>query len=220
VTDSLIQRTNMVESQIRPSDVTDRRIMRAMQLVARERFVPASMASLAYMDNDVPLAEPGSAQHRSVMSPRNFAKLLQLAAIEPDANVLVVGTGRGYSAAIVAELARAVVALESDADLAGLAKVSLAGLANVSVIVGELSIGHASAGPYDAIVVDGMIAARPETLLGQLKLGGRLVAVVRAGAVGRATRYLRSGVHFAETTAFEATAGALPGFELAPAFVL
>jgi protein-L-isoaspartate(D-aspartate) O-methyltransferase len=220
VTDSLIQRTNMVESQIRPSDVTDRRIMRAMQRVARERFVPAGRASLAYMDNDVPLAEPGSGMQRSLMSPRNFAKLLQLAAIEPDATVLIVGAGRGYSAAIVAELARAVVALETDADLAALANAALAGLANVCVIVGELSSGHASAGPYDAIVVDGMIAARPDTLLGQLKPGGRLVAIVNAGAVGRAKRWLRSGAHFAETTVFEATAGVLPGFELAPAFVL
>jgi protein-L-isoaspartate(D-aspartate) O-methyltransferase len=220
VTDSLIQRTNMVESQIRPSDVTDRRIMRAMQHVARERFVPTGMASLAYMDNDVPLAEPGTGQHRSLMSPRNFAKLLQLAAIEPDATVLVVGAGRGYSAAIVAELARSVVALESDADLAALAKASLAGLANVSIVVSDLSGGHASSGPYDAIVIDGMIEARPDTLLGQLKPSGRLVAIVNAGVVGRAKRWLRSGAHFAETTAFEATAGALPGFAMAPAFVL
>jgi protein-L-isoaspartate(D-aspartate) O-methyltransferase len=223
VTDSLIQRTNMVESQIRPSDVTDRRIMRAMQLVLRERFVPASMASLAYMDNDVPLVEPGSGAKgalRSLMSPRNFAKLLQLAAIEPDSSVLVVGTGRGYSAAIVAELARSVVALESDAELAAMAKTSLAARAYVTVVVGDLSGGHASAGPFDAVVVDGMIAVRPEMLLGQLKPGGRLVAIVRTGSVGRATRWLRSGAHFAETGAFEATAGVLPGFDATPAFVL
>lgn len=233
MTNSLIQRTNMVESQIRPSDVTDRRIMRAMQLVPRERFVPPAMASLAYMDNDVPLFEPGSGAPlppRSLMSPRNFAKLLQLAGIEPESNVLIVGAGRGYSAAIVAELARSVVALECDAALAehataafadlDSAKLGSAKFGSVRVVVGELSSGHAAAGLYDVIVVDGAIGARPEALLAQLKLGGRLVCVMRSGSVGRATRFLHSGVHIAETVAFEASAGTLPGFDAAPAFVL
>lgn len=228
MTDSLIQRTNMVESQVRPSDVTDRRILRAMQHVPRERFVPVSMASLAYMDNDVPLGDKGEALQRparSLMSPRNFAKLLQLAAIEPESNVLIVGAGRGYSAAIVAELARSVVALECDPALAEHAKAALAASGSaksgdVRVVVGDLNSGYAAAGMYDVIIVDGMIGARPEALLAQLKQGGRLVCVVRAGSVGRATRFLRSGVHIAESVAFEATVGALPGFEVAPAFML
>ncbi len=223
VTDSLIQRTNMVESQIRPSDVTDRRILRAMQLVPRERYVPARFATLAYMDNDVPIVDAPMGQPASVrtlMSPRTFAKLVQLAAIEPDAVVLVVGAGRGYSAAIVAQLARTVVALESDIALAAMAKDALADQAHVTTVTGNLSSGHASSGPYDAIVVDGLIGVRPETLLAQLKPGGRLVGIFQAGAVGKATRWLRTGPHFAETTAFEATAAALPGFDAAPAFVL
>jgi protein-L-isoaspartate(D-aspartate) O-methyltransferase len=223
VTDSLVQRTNMVESQIRPSDVTDRRILRAMQAVERDKFVPTEMASLAYMDIDVPLSAQvrGRANTgRTLMSPRSFAKLVQLAAIEPDHKILVVGAGRGYSACVLALLAAEVVALECDAGLAEIATQSLKPQANVTVVVGPLCGGLAGHGPYDAILVDGLIGVEPVALIGQLKPGGRLVAIQWDGHVGQATRWLKVGDHVAKSTAFESAAGLLPGFEAHERFSL
>lgn len=223
MTDSARQRTNMVESQIRPSDVTDRRILRAMGDVAREAFVPEGLASLAYMDEAVALSSgPGrrGGRVRTLMSPRVFAKLVQLLEIEATDTVLIVGAGRGYSAAILARIAGRVTALESDKDLAALARTALAGLAQVAVLEGSLPEGAPAAGPFDCILVDGAIPGRPLTLLGQLRPGGRLAAVLQDGAVGQATVWRRTGDHFGETNAFEATAGPLPGFETRKSFAL
>jgi protein-L-isoaspartate(D-aspartate) O-methyltransferase len=222
-TDSLVQRTNMVESQIRPSDVTDRRILRAMQSVAREAFVPKGFASLAYMDTDVPLGAPTAGRMgmgRTLMSPRLFAKLVQLAGVEPNMRVLIVGAGGGYGAAVLAQLAAHVVALEADEALLAAARTGLSACGNVTVMAGALPLGAAEQGPYDAVVVDGMIGVRPVGLLGQLKDGGRLVAFVRTGHIGQATRWQRVGAQFGETTAFDGLAGDLPGFGAQAAFVL
>ena len=220
--DSARQRLNMVESQIRPSDVTDRRILRAMSEVAREAFVPQAVASLAYMDEPVVLEANTSkpaAMRRTLMPPRSFAKLVQLASIEPSDRVLIVGAGRGYSAAIIARLAATVVALESDETLAAAAKGALAGLENVSVVTGPLPEGRATAPAFDAVIVEGMVWERPLKLLSQLKDGGRLAAVLQTGGVGQATLWTRVGDHHAQTIAFEAQASPLPGFERPKAFV-
>ena len=141
------QRTNMVESQVRPSDVTDRRILRAMAEVPRELFVPDALRSLAYGDGGVRLAKGG----RSLMAPRTFAKLLQAANLEQTGSVLIVGAGTGYSAAVASPLAAEVVALECDERLAGQARKALAdlGLGNVSVVTGELPDGWVQEAPYE-----------------------------------------------------------------------
>ena len=221
MTESAIQRTNMVESQIRPSDVTDRRILRAMAQVPREQFVPACVATLAYMDGAVPLSATTrqAPNVRSLMAPRIFAKLIQLAEVESGDRVLIVGAGTGYSAAILARMAASVVALECDEGLAAAATPALAGLTNVSVVRGPLPQGAADRGPFQAIVVEGTVAERPDTLLSQLAPGGRLVAVVNEGGVGRATVWRRAGDHYGMTASFEAAAGRLPGFERAVPFV-
>ena len=220
--DSARQRTNMVESQIRPSDVTDRRILRAMQDVPRELYVPGEVSSLAYMDEAVPLlvasGRPNGAS-RTLMSPRAFAKLVQLLDIGAEDRVLIVGAGRGYSAAVLAKFAGAVVALESDAALAAAAKTALAGVANVTVANGPLSAGAPEAAAFDCILVEGTLWEWPSTLLGQLKPGGRLAAVLHDGSVGNATVWRRIGDQFGQTTAFEAAASPLPGFERSRAFV-
>jgi protein-L-isoaspartate(D-aspartate) O-methyltransferase len=217
------QRTNMVDSQILTSDVTDRRILRAMGTLPRERFVPPQFATLAYMDEAVPLTsgEPGSPR-RWLMAPRALAKLLQLAEIEDTDRVLDVGAGSGYAAAVLAHMAKAVVALECDAALADAMRQNLAELAidNVSVAVGPLAAGWASEGPYDAVILDGAIDDRAAQLLDQLKDGGRLVAVVSHAGVGKATIWRRLGRSFDRWTAFDAAAPALPGFAAAAAFAL
>ena len=222
MTDAALQRLNMVESQIRPSDVTDRRILRAMAEIPREAFVPPALASLAYMDEPIPLtpAAKSGALRRTLMAPRTFAKLVQLAEIEPADRVLIAGAGRGYSAAVISHLAREVVALESDDALAGAAKSGLAGLTNVVIETGTLSDGCPARPPFDVVLVEGLVWEPPAQLLSRLSDGGRLVAVLTANGLGRATLWRRVGGHFAQTTAFEAMAGPLPGFARASLFVL
>src|SRR5947207_3800502 len=141
MTDSKQQRINMVESQVRPSDVTDRRIIRAMLEVPREMFVPRSVQALAYMDEAVPALEPADGRPaRFLLAPRTFAKLAQLAMIGPDAIVLDVGCATGYSTAVLARLAKAVVAVEADTALAARATQTLRqlGASNTLGIEGAL----------------------------------------------------------------------------------
>jgi protein-L-isoaspartate(D-aspartate) O-methyltransferase len=219
MTDAARQRTNMVESQILTSDVTDRRILQAMGTIPRERFVPASWSSLAYIDEGVPLSVPG----RVLMAPRVFAKLLQLADIGKDDRVLDIGSGSGYSAAVLAKIAKSVSGVECERRLADEARSNLAALdlANAAIVEGPLPAGVAIDGPYDVVVLEGSIAIKPEALLDQLKDGGRLVGVVRQeNGLGEATIWRRLGRSYDRWTAFDASAPLLPGFEPVPAFTL
>lgn len=217
--DFAVARKNMVESQVRPSDVTDRRIIRAMLDIPREAFVPEALKTLAYMDTPVRVSDAGD---RAMMAPRVLAKLLQLAEIEASDVVLTVGAGNGYTAAVIGRVAQTVVALESDAALAAAAGTILGTLSadNVAVVTGPLAQGYPSEGPYDAIVVDGAIADAPRALLDQLKDGGRLVAVVDAGPIGKGTVWKRLGSSFDSRAEFDATAPRLPGFERPKVFAL
>jgi protein-L-isoaspartate(D-aspartate) O-methyltransferase len=213
------QRINMVESQVRPSDVTDRRIMRSMQAIARHDFVPPALRSLAYMDTDIAFS-PATHARRYMLAPRTLAKLVQLASIEPTDVVLDVGCATGYSAALLSRLGQKVVALECDRELAETATRTLltGAFGNVAVVQGDLATGYAQEGPYDAIVVEGAIAETPHALLGQLKDNGRLAAIVGQGAAGRAVVWRRIGANFGETFGFNAAAPVLSGFEPAPFF--
>lgn len=219
--DYATQRKNMVESQVRPSDVTDRRIIRAMLELPRERFVPERFRAIAYMDGPVPLtpAEAGGPR-RALLPARTLAKLVQAAEITSDAAVLDVGAGTGYGAALLAWLAGSVVALECDARLADTARATLreVGADKVAVVVGELTQGWPNEGPYDAILVEGAVDAITPELLDQLKDGGRLVAVVGNRTAGRATVWRRDGATFGGTAVFDAAADLLPGFEKAYVF--
>lgn len=214
--DYTTQRVNMVESQVRPSDVTDRRILRAMSEVPRELFVPEALRTLAYNDGGVRLGKPG----RSLMAPRTFAKMLQAAAVESAGSVLIVGAATGYSAAVAARLAAEVVALECDETLAAEARKLLAetGANNVAVVTGHLPEGWVQQAPYDSIIVEGALTAAPSALLTQLKDGGRLVAILRRGPVGKAVVWTRQAAVFGAVDVFDASSEILPGFEAAPEF--
>lgn len=219
--DTSLQRLNMVESQVRPSDVTDRRIIRAMSDVPRERFLPGAMRAIAYMDGPVPVSADGAMQQRFLLAPRVLARLVQLMEIAPTDAILDIGCATGYSTALLARLGQTVVALEQDAALAERAKAALAefGITNATVVQGPLTAGVPAEGPYDAILVNGAVHDITPALLDQLKDGGRLVAVRIEGSVGRATVWRRIGARFDSRAAHDAAAAVLPGFERKPGFV-
>jgi protein-L-isoaspartate(D-aspartate) O-methyltransferase len=223
MTDFNVQRLNMVDSQVRPSEVTDQRIVRAMLEVPRERFVPAEVAQLAYIDDPVPVtARSKGGEVRCLLPPRTLAKLVQLLEIGPQSAVLDVGCATGYSTAVLAKLARRVVALEADRDLARAARGTLEqlGVGNALVVEGPLAGGAAGHGRFDAILLNGAVPGVPPTLLDELADGGRLVAVLTRGPVRRAHVWRRSHNAFDEEAAFEAPAAVLPGFETPAEFVL
>lgn len=208
----------MVESQVRTTDVTDAAILSAMFEIPREEFVPAEWRSLAYIDENIEIAagQPG----RVLMQASPFAKLIQLAEVRAGDLVLDVGCGSGYSTAVLAHIAGFVVALENDQTLVAEAGSRLAALGyeNVSVVEGPLPAGHAAQAPYDVIVVEGAVDEIPDALFGQLKDGGRLVAVVGEGPVGRATLWRKDGESVSSLAVFNAAVGPLSEFRREPVF--
>ncbi len=218
------QRLNMVDSQVRPSDITDRRIIRAMGAVPREVFVPVHLQAIAYMDNPVPLGPV--ARGRTLIEPRLFAKLVQLAEIPDGGRVLEIGAGAGYGLAVLAAMGLKATGVEDNADLAVSARATLEtslpeGTAATppQLRTGALMAGAADAGPFDAIVLSGSVADVPAALLDQLKSGGRLVAVVGTGPSGKATVWLRTGTTYGAREAFDAAAAPLSGNAKAAQFV-
>ncbi len=213
-------RQKMVDGQVRPSDVTDIRIIDAMLEVPREAFVPADLRAMAYLDLDLDVSE-GAAAKRFLIKPVVIAKMLQAAEITDADNVLVVGCASGYAAAVVAKLAAKVVATESDSSLAAKAKDVLAqiGLSNVTVQTAAAADGDAANAPYDVIVLDGATEIVPDRLYQQLRDGGRLVGVFAMTKPPRATIVTRSHGDFGNRALFDAVVPVLPGLERLPAFV-
>jgi protein-L-isoaspartate(D-aspartate) O-methyltransferase len=200
-------RHNMVESQVRPNGITDHRIIDAMAQVRREDFVPAERRTIAYLDEDVQLKEG-----RFLIEPMAFARMIHLALIKPTDKVLVVGAGTGYGAKVIAMLAKSVVALESDPGLLALARGFLAGAGNVEVVEGSLAAGHAAGAPYDVIIVEGRIAAVPESLFAQLANEGRIVAAVGNTDVSKMQIATLTDGHRSSRSAFDVSIAPLPGF--------
>jgi protein-L-isoaspartate(D-aspartate) O-methyltransferase len=216
MTDTSLQRQNMVESQVRPSDVTHRGILRAMREVPREIFASGPLKAMAYMDEPLQVATG-----RFLLAPRTFAKLVQLAEVGEAANILDIGAATGYSCAVLGKIAKVVIALECDSALAAHAvkNLKLLGISNVKVVIGPLAEGAAGDGPFDAIILNGMVPNVPAVLLDQLKDDGTLVGVLAQGPIGKATAWRRFGRGFDARSAFEAGAPELPGFEHKTEFV-
>lgn len=210
-------RQQMVDNQVRTTDVTEHRLLDALLSVPRENFVPADKKSLAYIDADIELSKQG----RFIMDPSPLAKLLQAAEVQSNDNVLEVGAGSGYVSAVLAHLADHVTALEVDTDLAALAKDNLAngGYANVSVVSGDLAAGHKASAPYDIIFVNGSVGVEPTQLFAQMADSGRMVVVIGYGRAAQALLYVKENNQVSSRKLFNLSIPVLPGFDKAAEFV-
>jgi protein-L-isoaspartate(D-aspartate) O-methyltransferase len=215
-------RTKMVDNQIRTTDVTNVAVLDAFLAVPREEFVPAAWRDLAYIDEDIPLkpAPAPGLPARYLMEPSPFAKLVQLAAIQSGDHVLDIGTGTGYSAAVLSRIAASVVGVEGDSDLAteATAKMAALGFNNVVIAAMPMPEGDPSRAPYDVIVIEGAVDFVPVPLFDQLKNGGRLVVVEGRGNAGTARLYMKDDGIVSGRTAFNLAVKELTGFARAPQF--
>jgi protein-L-isoaspartate(D-aspartate) O-methyltransferase len=218
------RRLTMVDTQLRPNEVTDTRLIAAMSALPRECFVPERFRAFAYIDEGIEVFPAiDAAPARFLLAPMVLARLVQLAAIEPGDTVLDVGCATGYSTAILARLGREVVGVEPEPELAKAARTNLRALAyaNVKIVEDVLARGCPEKGPYDVILLNGSVPAPPESLYGQLKEGGRLAAILSRpgpGAQGKATLFVKAEGEVSGLPHFDAGAAPLPGFSRESSF--
>lgn len=206
-----LARFNMIEQQIRPWDVLDPAVLSLLTIVKREDFVPAAYRSIAFVDTEVPL--PAG---QCMLAPRVEARMVQELNPHKHERVLEVGAGSGYVAALLAHRAQQVISLEIVPELAQFAAANLkrAAIANATVRQADGSRGLPGEAPFDCIMLSGSVAEVPQGLLGQLKVGGRLIAIVGQQPVMRATLVTRSSEHgYASVELFDTVAPRLVGFD-------
>ncbi len=190
-------RFNMIEQQIRPWDVLDTDVLHLLSVVKREDFVPLIHKALAFVDMAIPLnGTPEEAQRlgQCMLPPRVEARMLQDLAVRKHEKVLEIGVGSGYMTALLAHRAQRVISLEIDPGLVTLARTNLqkSGIYNVEVMQADGAKGLPDQGPFDVIILSGSVAEVPSTLLAQLKVGGRLMAIVGELPMMRATLITRT----------------------------
>ncbi len=209
------RRTMMVDTQVRTNDVTSFPIIEAMLTVPREAFVPPARRDAAYIGENLPIGDD-----RYLLEPRTLAKMIEALDIRPGDLVLDVGCGLGYSSAVIARMAEAVVAIEENAAMAQQAQDSLAAenIFNVAVLEAPLAEGCPKQAPFDIILIGGGVEQVPAALTAQLKEGGRIAAIFKEGALGsvRIGWMLDGQVNW--RFAFHASAPVLSGFEHAKGF--
>jgi len=203
-------RFNMIEQQIRPWNVLDDEVLHLLSVVKREDFVPLAHKALAFVDMEIPLG-----YGQCMLAPRLEARLLQDAEVRKHEKVLEIGAGSGYMAALLAHQAQRVISLEIDPDLVKMARANLqkAGVHNAEVRQFDGSVGAAAEAPFDLIVLSGSVAEVPQSLLAQLKVGGRLLGIVGEEPVMRVTRVTRKGeAEFKTEKLWDTVAPALQNF--------
>jgi protein-L-isoaspartate(D-aspartate) O-methyltransferase len=217
MTDFSARRTMMVDTQVRPSDVTKFPIIEAMLKVAREDYVPAAQREAAYLGENLNLGDG-----RILLEPRSLAKMLDALAIDNDDLVLDIGCAYGYSSAVIAHMAEAVVAVEEDEQMSNEAQEALmtAGADNAIVHKGPLTDGAAKHGPYDVILIQGGVETVPEAILAQLKVGGRIACIFMSGPLGEVRIGHKSESGISWRVDFNAGAPVLRGFGREKAFQL
>lgn len=217
MTDYARRRTFMVDTQIRPSDVTKFPIIDAMLSVPREAFTPRDRREAAYVGENVDIA-PG----RVMLEPRTLAKMLDALAIDTDEMVLDIGAGYGYAAAVMVRMAEAVVAIEDDADRVSEAQSALSENGADGVIFEEAALekGAPEHGPYDVIIIEGGIEVLPEAIADQLKEDGRIAALFMDGQLGTVRIGYKQNGQITWRFAFNASAPVLPGFKKVAEFAL
>lgn len=204
-------RRHMVDSQLRTNGITAAWIVKAMGELPREAFLPEGKEAFAYLDRSVPLGEG-----RMLNPPLATAEILQAAEVTQDDHVLLIGAGTGYMAKLLSGRAGKLVAVESDA---GLAKVARANVPGLDLVEGILAEGHAKAAPYSLILIDGGIERLPDAIEIQLAEGGRIVTGLVDGPVRRLAIGTKHGGHVALRAFADIEVAALPGFEKAREFV-
>jgi len=209
MSDYAARRTMMVDTQVRPSDVTKFPIIAAMLEVPRENYLPKGRRDEAYVSNNVVLSDG-----RVMLEPRTFAKLLDALDIEPNELVLDIGCGLGYSTAIIAKMCQAVIAVEQDGEMASEAEAMLLenGVDNAAVVEAQLNQGVAKHGPYDVIMLQGGVEQVPDVILDQLKEGGRIGAIFMENALGVVRVGYKVDGKMNWRFSFNAGAPVLPGY--------
>jgi protein-L-isoaspartate(D-aspartate) O-methyltransferase len=207
-------RFNMIEQQIRPWDVLDTDVLHLLSVVKREDFVPLAHKALAFVDMEIPLRNTPE-QAPCMLAPRVEARMLQDLAVRKHEKVLEIGTGSGYVAALLAHCAQRVISLEIEPELVTRARANLqkAGIHNADVLQADGAKGLPEQGPFDVIVLSGSVAEVPSALLTQLKVGGRLMAIVGELPMMRATLITRTGdAQYTTTQAWDTVAPRLLNF--------
>lgn len=217
MTDFATRRAMMVDTQVRPSDVTKFPIIAAMLAVPREEFVPPALRDAAYVGENIDLGAG-----RVVLDARVLAKLLDALDITPDERVLDIGCGLGYSSAVLGRIAHSVTALEEDAAMAAHAQSVLAAqnAGNVTVVTGPLAAGHAARAPYDVAIIQGGVEVVSPEIIAQVRDGGRIAAVFMSGPLGIAKIGYKSGADVTWRFAFNAALPLLAGFAAKRDFAL
>ena len=217
MTDFAQRRTMMVDTQVRPNDVTSYPVIEAMLNVPREQFVPETLRDVAYAGHNIELGAG-----RVLFEPRTLGKMMEVLDLQSGDLVLNIAGGYGYTAALIARIAQAVVAVEEDATMAAEAQARLADqdICNAVVVTGPLSEGYPSQAPYDAILIEGAVEEFPAALADQLRDGGRVIALFREGNLGTVSIGRKVDGRINWRFAFHAEAPVLPGFRKVQGFVL
>ena len=207
-----VARKAMIDSQIRPNKVIDERVIEAFATIPREAFVPRSLRDVAYVDEDLSLSGG-----RFIIEAMVMARLLQALSLKPESNVLLIGAGTGYSAALLSQLCASVIAIDNRGPAVEKAQdiLSQMEIGNVAVLKGKLTEGYPNEGPYDAIIIEGGVEVMPEALLTQLAPNGQCASIWRASpsAQGEASIWSRAGGQFVRRSLFNAQVPTLNEFK-------
>jgi protein-L-isoaspartate(D-aspartate) O-methyltransferase len=211
------QRQIMVDSQVRVNDVTTPGVVSAFLTIPREVFVPKAMQASAYAEYEIETGE-----NRAMWTPRDLGKMLRALEAQDSDVSLVIGAGAGYSAALLGHMTEAVIALDDDEALvdAMTERFAKIGMDEAVAVQGDIAAGLPEQGPFDVILIAGMVEDVPQAWLDQLSEGGRMGVVVAKGrSLGQVRIYKRAGDTFSFRDAFECCPPVLPGFEKKAAFV-